>query len=79
MKELTPEIERIIYTMLWALIQHGNSDVRYEGGKRFVLSHQCMSAGESLCDLLGEYGLAEDDGWDLVGTPALLEILEKDL
>lgn len=79
MKELTPEIERIIYTMLHVLIQHGNSDVRYEAGKHFVISHQCMSAGENLCDLLEEYGLAEDDGWDLVGTPALLEILERDL
>lgn len=84
MKSLSQEVRRVIKCCMWALIQfgdrqqvrtHQDDDGKYDS---FIITHACMSAGEDLCEMLEDYGLAFDDGWDLVLTNAGLEMLNED-
>ncbi len=64
-KEPTPEERRILHHLITVWGQYNSWGSSYEDG---VFGHACMQAGERACELLEEYGLAFDDGWNAVLT-----------
>jgi hypothetical protein len=74
---MTPSEERILYHLLWVWRQYGPKGVSTVPDG-IALEHHCMGAGEHAGDLLIEYGLAWDQGWQMELTPAGIALLHRE-
>jgi hypothetical protein len=82
LKQIKQNQEYIFYCLLRNWAQHTPRTALLRGiisGRTpaLLLQHDCMSAYEDAGELLEEYGLARDNGSDMVVTKLGLELLDR--